>query len=52
MGIIALRFITFYSNKPENPKAQKTFDITNPKRQASSDAICYIFEHLTSTEFL
>jgi hypothetical protein len=23
MGIIALGFITFYSNKPENPKAQK-----------------------------
>jgi hypothetical protein len=31
---------------------RKVYDIIFPGSQAAGDAICYIFEHLTSTEFL
>jgi len=33
-------------------EAQKTYDILNPVSLVSVDDCCYVFEHLTSTEFL
>jgi hypothetical protein len=31
---------------------KKNYDIIFPGSQAAGDAICYIFEHLTSPKFL